>query len=294
MKTSCIAHPPNNPLIMIRQWQIEFCDGDHCAAALLSVFEFFHNMRLGSAARAEAMNDVAERYRDERVQDESLLQFYSADELEAKLLGLYGRDRIRAARQRLQNLGVIDEGTNPNPRYAFDRTIWFLFHPEVCNEWLESYHHVRQIAGRVAKNPRPSAENRNPSAENRNSSLVQRDLSETPSGTPDDAIASAAAASPAAPKRKRIEPSLTDEERARLHEDFDIVLDGGSVVEETIDLALSHKAARNYPGGPWYLYVRGWLRRDAERHHPAAARANGKIAAAPGKYAEVDRLAREG
>lgn len=102
------------------------------------------------------------------------------------------------------------------------------------------------------------------------------------------------AAPPAAPKRKRLEPSLTDEEHARLHEDFDIVLDGGSVVEETIALALGHKAARNYPNGPWYLYVRGWLRRDAERHHPAEVRANGKIAAAPGKYAEIDRQAREG
>lgn len=34
-----LAHPPKDPLVIIRQWQLEFCNGNHCAAAILSMFE---------------------------------------------------------------------------------------------------------------------------------------------------------------------------------------------------------------------------------------------------------------
>ena len=44
MRTSCITHPPKDPLIMIRQWQVALCEGNTTAAALLSFFEYWHNL----------------------------------------------------------------------------------------------------------------------------------------------------------------------------------------------------------------------------------------------------------
>lgn len=46
MNNTCIQHPTRDPLIVIRQWQLDFCESNHCAAALLSFFEYWHNIRL--------------------------------------------------------------------------------------------------------------------------------------------------------------------------------------------------------------------------------------------------------
>ena len=62
-------------------------------------------------------------------------------------------------------------------------------------------------------------------------------------------------------KNKAVKP-LTDEARVKLHADFDAEL-GAAVVAQAIEEALDHDSARKY--SDMYLYVRGWLRRDAER-----------------------------
>lgn len=71
------------------------------------------------------------------------------------------------------------------------------------------------------------------------------------------------------PKRetgRKLEPLLTDDERARLHAEFDGVF-GTSGVEDWITLALAHDAARKYRDRQsWYLYVRvTWLQREAKK-----------------------------
>ena len=72
MKTSCIQHPPNEPLIVIHQWQLVFCEGDAATAALLSYFEYWHNVKLEIQANAKA---------NEMPFEPSLLQFHSEKEL---------------------------------------------------------------------------------------------------------------------------------------------------------------------------------------------------------------------
>lgn len=137
MLTSCIQHPPRHPLIIIREWQVHFCDGDKCAAALMSFFEYWHNIKLEQATKASQANDIAEQHGDNRTQDDSLVQFHTTEELKNGIMGLYSDTKIRNSLQFLEDSGVITTMRNPNPRYAFDQTKHFVFHPEICNEYIE-------------------------------------------------------------------------------------------------------------------------------------------------------------
>lgn len=137
MRSSCIQHPAREPLIIIRQWQVEFCEGDRIAAALLSFFEYWHNNKLDHSPKARQANNIAETHGDARTQDESLLQFHSEKELHQGILGLASGPTIRKSLAMLKDKGVITVSRNPNPRYHFDRTNFFLFHPEVPQAFLD-------------------------------------------------------------------------------------------------------------------------------------------------------------
>ena len=139
MKSSCIQHPAAQRLILIREWQVAFCQGDHCAAALLSFFEHGHNIKLDRCRQTSALNTLATRAGFPTAQEESLDQCHTAEQLQAGLLHLYGEKKIRQARQSLITKGVITEHTHPSPRLTFDKTLFFRFHPKVINAWLATY-----------------------------------------------------------------------------------------------------------------------------------------------------------
>ena len=146
MKTSCVRHPTNHPLVMMRKWQIEACDGDHCAAMLLAFFEYGHNGVLEHRARARRSNNVAEMHGDPRSQDESLFQPYSEEDLIAALLEHYGESTIRKGVRLLEKKGFITIHKNPNPRYAFDKARFFRFHPDIAQEWLDRHYPTKPAA----------------------------------------------------------------------------------------------------------------------------------------------------
>lgn len=135
MRNSCINHPPKEPLIVIHQWQVEICEGNTTAAALLSFFEYWHNIKSEMRSRTSRSNDIAEMHGDERIQDETLLQFHTEEELISGIM-IAKRDTIRKALSYLSDTGFISIHSNPNPKYAFDKTRYFLFHPEPINQWL--------------------------------------------------------------------------------------------------------------------------------------------------------------
>ncbi|MCW5589653.1 MAG: hypothetical protein KIT27_08340 [Legionellales bacterium] len=137
MKESCVMRPSNDPLIIVKKWQIEFTRQDYCAAALISYFTYYHDTKLSMTRQNKAMNDIAENHGDERAQDESLLQYHTLKQLHEGLLGLFCEKKISQAINVLKDLNVITTHRNPNPRYKFDRTTYFLFHPNVCNEWIK-------------------------------------------------------------------------------------------------------------------------------------------------------------
>ena len=154
MKVSCITHPPNEHFIKIHPWQIDACDGNECAAALLSFFEYFHNIKLEQALKAKQANDIAEVHGDRRAQDETLYQFHSEGELERGVV-IYKRRSMYDALKVLHEKGFVTVHHNPYNRYKFDKTRYFLFHPEAVNAWLAGYDGhgwQRMCATRTRKN----------------------------------------------------------------------------------------------------------------------------------------------
>ena len=138
-----------------------FCESNHCAATLLSFFEYWHNLRLEISQRARPANRNAQQHGKPATQDESLLQFHSDEQLQAGLLNLYGTMKIQESRRLLITKGAITEHSNPKPRYAFDRTVYYRFHPEAVNTWLKQrqksdskniYVTCAENGGRVAEN----------------------------------------------------------------------------------------------------------------------------------------------
>jgi hypothetical protein len=158
MKTSCINHPSQEPLIIKHRWQIQACDGDGCAAGLLSLFEYWHNIKLRNQVKAQQINHIAEMHGDDPTQDISLFQWHTAEELKASLFE-YNEKRIRVSLKILEVKGFISVHRNPNPKYAFDKTKYFLFHPAKVNEWLAERQNNSEIQPRKkAIQPDPSCQ----------------------------------------------------------------------------------------------------------------------------------------
>lgn len=167
MRSSCINHPPDEPLIVIRQWQVELCEGNTTAAALLSFFEYWHNIKVEMRSRTSRSNDIAEMHGDKRTQDESLLQFHTEEELISGIM-IAKRDTIRKALSYLSDAGLVSIHANPNPKYAFDKTRYFLFHPEPVNQWLSEKRPSAKVQQTKSKNRhgKASSENRQRQSEN--------------------------------------------------------------------------------------------------------------------------------
>lgn len=164
MKNGPIKDPPDDRFIIIREWQIQ-ATGSPCAAALLSFFEYWHKVKTDMNEKARHANAVARKHGDTETQDTSLYQFHTSEELETGIMGLYSRDKIREAIKVLEKLGFLTTHKNPNPRYSFDATKFFMLHPDVVNEWLDT----RYVAKAFARTSISGAESRNRVTETRQS-----------------------------------------------------------------------------------------------------------------------------
>jgi glutaredoxin len=162
MRASCIQHPPNEPLIIIHQWQLVFCEDDATTAALLSYFEYWHNVKLGNQAN-DTPNNIG------------LLQFHSEMELIEGIMKIAtSRVKIKKGIDFLVNTGVISIHRNPKPRYGFDKTRHFWFHPDVINSWLEGYMAEKPHDSSLSKNRQWSSKYRPPSSINRQPSSINK------------------------------------------------------------------------------------------------------------------------
>ncbi|MCW5589098.1 MAG: hypothetical protein KIT27_05485 [Legionellales bacterium] len=138
MKSSILNHPANEPMLVVRRWMVEFCDNDSCAACLLSFFNYFHEVKLEIIHKNRKTNDIAEQHGDKRTQDETVIQFHTLEELQERLLGFFSINSIRKSLKYLIDKKIISVTQNPNPKYKFDRTTYYIFNVTLCNEWLKN------------------------------------------------------------------------------------------------------------------------------------------------------------
>lgn len=137
MRSSCIKHTKNERLVLIRESYINICNKNIVAAALLSFFEYWHNIKLDMREKNREANRVAQMHGEECRQDETLYQFHNMKELTEGIMSLGGETKIRDSIRSLTSLGFVSVHKNPNPRYNFDKTNYFLFNSAAVNEALE-------------------------------------------------------------------------------------------------------------------------------------------------------------
>jgi len=129
LTASCINHPQKEQLLILRQWQIDYCQGDRVAAGLLSILEYWHNVKYNK----QSEKPLKKRHIND------LIQFHTEKQLIEKLMTVTKTPAtLRRSIQFLVEKKVISLHKNPNKRYSFDRTRHFLFHPDVINTWLEN------------------------------------------------------------------------------------------------------------------------------------------------------------
>ena len=153
MRTSVINHPENEALIIIRRWQSVFCDGNEVAAALMSFFEYWHNIKIDMATQNTKVNEVARQHGETATADTSLYQWHTETELIAGIehIAKTGKTLSKGI-DFLVDKGVISVHKNPNPRYKFDKTRHFLFHPDIVNEWLLTKYRPSKNTSSSSKN----------------------------------------------------------------------------------------------------------------------------------------------
>lgn len=135
MRNSCITHRANSEIVIIRKEYIDLL-GHLGAAVMLAYFEYWHNIRIASAQKAVEANKVAVKHGDEPYQDESLYQFHTINEMLDATLGVIGKPAMKTGINVLVERGYITKHRNPNPRYAFDNTVFYLLHTDKVNSDL--------------------------------------------------------------------------------------------------------------------------------------------------------------
>lgn len=188
-REACITFPPNEPILLIRASYILLCDGDTCCAALLSVFQYWHEVKLASREQARAHNAAASAAGQSPDQDESCWVYKSAEELVDDLLGMYKDKSVRAALKKLIDAGFIQQ--RRNPRFQFDNKPQYLFVVDKVQEGVAkmttSTRQKRRADkgnGYSAKTPRRSGKNAETIPEITIPQITHTENTSAPSGAP--------------------------------------------------------------------------------------------------------------
>lgn len=133
MKTSCIERVPKDTYVVLKKSFLSICDSCFEAAILLAYFESWHNFKINAIEQNRQLNDVAEKHGDKRTQDETLFQHHTSEKIYEDCMGMVSQKGILKGRKKLVELGYISEHKNPNPKYSFDNTVFYLFHADAIN-----------------------------------------------------------------------------------------------------------------------------------------------------------------
>lgn len=123
--TGCITHPANMRMVLVRDEYVRVCAGfahKECAAALLNMFERWHDYKVAMATEARRKR----RDIDPTPIKDDLWVYMSRDDMREELFKMFGANMIVTSVAYLVKRGFIFERFNPDA--AWDRTKQYLFH----------------------------------------------------------------------------------------------------------------------------------------------------------------------
>lgn len=129
---SCIIHAPESLFVAIRQDYVGICKArgmrhPHCAAALLNMFERWHNVKLAEFDQELAKHQVAKANKQHYKVSVNMWIFMSNPAMREEMQGLFGETVIRHSIQDLEQAKFIK--SRHNPKDVRDRTLQYLFFP---------------------------------------------------------------------------------------------------------------------------------------------------------------------
>jgi hypothetical protein len=119
VKTSCISHPAKTPLVLVRQDLIDVCEGNLFAGIILSILEYWTNIKLAIHKQVDVENLAREKEGFPTL-EKDLWIYKSGTDFMTDSLGLLKEHDVTPAVRLLQALGFIEIRTNP--KYKWDRT----------------------------------------------------------------------------------------------------------------------------------------------------------------------------
>ena len=148
MRTSTIPLLDNEPLVLVRASFLNLCDGDHCAAALLNNFVYWHDWCVthGRYDTTAIAADPAHQPVDQERWFWKTMDGLVNDDL----LRLWGEKKVRSAVELLEAKGYAKSRFNPkNPKNRYDRTKQYRLVPEGLTADLRrpSRHQVSAASG---------------------------------------------------------------------------------------------------------------------------------------------------
>ncbi len=137
MKASVIQHLKEERLVLLRQGYLAICEGHFTAAKLLSLFEFWTNVKLRTAEENQAKNEQLTLRGLEPTHPTDLWIYKTYEALRDDLLREPTRRKISDGLQLLRKLGFIETRTDPAQRW--DRTAQYRLNASRVTEALVQF-----------------------------------------------------------------------------------------------------------------------------------------------------------
>ena len=133
-----ISHPATSHVAILREDYVAICGGDHCAAMLLNQFEYWHRGMILQRANARAVNQKLRSVGDDPTQIEELWAYRMVDDIQASILGCWGRNKVLDALKALcsggENSLVL---RRQSPRFIGDKSYQYLFNAPAVQDAVD-------------------------------------------------------------------------------------------------------------------------------------------------------------
>lgn len=131
---------PDGYFLVIKQWHRDACPDYDCAVALLSFLMFFHKHKATIVEYSKITNAMLRSQGKPPIADETLWQFHTDKQLQAKLF-FWKEETIGKAIKYLELKGYIrtDAPEYLQKLYKTGRTKWFLIQEEKLKTFLKRY-----------------------------------------------------------------------------------------------------------------------------------------------------------
>ena len=118
------------------------CQGDDCAAQILSLFEFWTSCRIEEIRRVQSYNDQNKKNTSLVLQVPTTWLYETTEDISMGILNAYGDSSIRKSIKKLLDWGFLDSRSSKN---GFDRTKEYRFNTDLIQTALDQWNNQNEV-----------------------------------------------------------------------------------------------------------------------------------------------------